>query len=114
MLLANEVAKPVTEPVFWTAAGAALDGAADEATWFGVTGAALDGAADEAAWLDAAGATLDGAADEATWLVAAGALDDGATDEAALCCWFCGADELAAWLACVVAGALLATEAELL
>ena len=48
VLLANEVAKPVTDPVFWTLLVAALDGAADEATWF-VAAGALDGATDEAA-----------------------------------------------------------------
>lgn len=130
VLLANEVAKPVTDPVFWTLLVAALDGAADEATWFvEAAGAALDGAADEATWLVVAGA-LDGAADEATWFVAAGALDgttdeatwfvaagalDGATDEAACCCLLiCGAAELAAWFALVATEALLAAEAGLL
>lgn len=98
VLLANEVAKPVTDPVFWTLLVAALDGAADEATWF----------------VEAAGAALDGAADEATWLVVAGALD-GATDEAACCCLLiCGAAELAAWFALVATEALLAAEAGLL
>ena len=88
VLLANEVAKPVTDPVFWTLLVAALDGAA-------------------------AGA-LDGATDEATWFVAAGALD-GATDEAACCCLLiCGAAELAAWFALVATEALLAAEAGLL
>ena len=97
VLLANEVAKPVTDPVFWTLLVAALDGAADEATWF----------------VEAAGA-LDGATDEATWFVAAGALD-GAADEAACCCLLiCGAAELAAWFALVATEALLAAEAGLL